>query len=107
MCQYFAHFIDLLRSGEFFQDFAALLNNTLCLDRGCFFFSIASFFFMYLLYALGARFTFLAAFLTFFATGFAVSTVVVTLQPSSLISCSILMASSIEVKQEHLSYQRQ
>ena len=107
MCQYFAHFIDLFRSGELLQDFAALLNNTLCLDRGCFFFSIANFFFMYLLYALGARLTFFATALPFLARGFAFSTVVVTLPPSSLISCRSLMASSIEVKQEHLSYQRQ
>ena len=62
---------------------------------------------MYLLYALGARFAFFAAALTFLATGLALSTVVVTLPPSSLISCRSLMASSIEVKQEHLSCQRQ
>ena len=62
---------------------------------------------MYLLYALGARLTFLAAAFAFFATGLAFSTVDVTLPPSSLISCRSLMASSIEVKQEHLSYQRQ
>ena len=36
-------------SGDRFHDLAALLNNTLCDERGCFFFSSASFFFMYLL----------------------------------------------------------
>jgi hypothetical protein len=62
---------------------------------------------MYWLYAEGARFAFFATAFAFFATGFAFSNVDVALSPRAFISWRSLMASSIEVKQEHLSCQRQ